>query len=80
MKKSISQSEKMSMIGLLTVGENLNNQLRQVEKSMMKIVGEEAESGMGHCSDFLYGVESYGPDKEEIVNDLLDKLKIIVSE
>ena len=78
MKNTITKNEKLALIGLLTVGENLNQQLREVEKAMLKITGEEIELGMGHCSDALYGMESTH-NKESDVNRLIARLNLTVA-
>ena len=75
--KTISTNDKLALIGLLTLGENLNKQLREIEKAMLKLTGEKSGVGMGHCSDTLYGVDATS-NKEEDVELLLKSLGITV--
>jgi hypothetical protein len=78
-KTTITQSERLQLIGLLAVGDNLSKQLAQVERTMQDITGETGAIGSGHCSDALYGVDSTN-DKAGDVDHLLYRLSIKVTD
>lgn len=52
MKTEITKTEYWQIIGSLTVAAQHNEALREIEKALINITGEESE--FGHSSDAIY--------------------------
>lgn len=68
MKTEITKLEYWQIIGLLTIAAQHNEALKEIEKSLRKVTGEESE--FGHCGDAIYC--DYSAD------ELIKKLKLKV--
>lgn len=72
--KTITESERMSVIGLLTVGHDLQAQLDTVVRALKKVTNEGPD--LSCCEDALYGYPSR--DKAKDADQLLSNLLITV--
>ena len=70
----ISASQRLQLIGLITVGQRLERQLRDVEAAACEITGEVPNDG-GHTGDALYGRGDIDP--VAVVDGLLSRLNLI---
>ena len=68
--KTITEQQRMTLLGIHAMAENLNREGERLEKMAMEIVGEDERHG--HCSDFIWGGVS--------VERLLQNMKVEVSE
>ncbi|GEM_PF-4769159 len=65
----------MTVIGLLTLGADLQKQLDLVARALVNTTGEASALG-SHCEDALYGHTSY--DKVHDADQLLKRLNLTV--
>lgn len=52
MKRTITENQRLQLIGLLTLAEHHNAMLKQIERAACAITGE---SDGGHTGDAVYG-------------------------
>jgi hypothetical protein len=71
MKTVISKADYIQIVGLLALSERYIGILKDLEKSLAGIVGQESDDNYyGHCSDAVYGTYS--------ADELLRKMEIKV--
>jgi len=75
-KTTITESERLQLIGLFTVAESLTRQLAAVERAAGELLGVENDDHnyYGHLSDAIYSDGPIG------VDGLLTKLGVTVAE
>jgi len=67
-KESITENEKLQLMGLLVLAKRHNDALKDIVASVRKIIGQEGDRG--HCDDAVYCDYS--------VDELLDKMEVVV--
>lgn len=67
-KSSITQTEYVQIVGLLTIAKQHTQMIASIEKSLREIIGQEGDNG--HCSDAIYG--------DYTAEELLEKMAVKV--
>lgn len=77
-KTHITDSERLQLIGLLSVGAQLLQQLNTVDQAMCTLRGVQPDSGgySGHINDTLYEADTHSPI--HLADGLLRRLSIEV--
>lgn len=70
-KKTITPNERLQLIGLMTVAQDLYKRTTDCEAAMEKIVGYKEKNHGSHFGDAIYG--------NETVDQVLETLEIKVS-
>lgn len=75
---TITESDRLQLIGLLSVGAQLLHQLNSVDQAMCKLLGEKPDymGYSGHISDTLYEADTHNPI--HLADGLLNRLHIEV--
>lgn len=69
--KTITQTQYEQLVGLKTLADSLNNQLKLLITAAKEITEEDCELIFGHTDDLIY-------DDDMTVDELLRRLKIKV--
>ena len=74
--KTITENQRLQLIGLLTLSQSLDRQLSQILRAAHEITEEEGDAGQ--TADFIYWGHQGIDDPVHAANELLKRLEISV--